>query len=390
MAGLTDAKVRNAKPRAERYKIADSNGLYLDVRPNGNKSWLMRVVIDGKRTWRGIGRYPIFSLDDARAYVIDFKRGAIGLADKTSHSATFRAVAEEVCAKAEGTMAQKSVKDMYSRLEMHVYPFIGARLISTITTKDIYAIVERLEAMGSAPTANRVLQLCSRIFRHAILKEHCANDPCYALRGTIKQNPAEHRAALTDRDEIGQLMRDIASFDSLIPRLLTMMTAYSLCRPNEVRLAEWIEFDMEKKLWLIPSSKMKMRRDHMVPLTHQMLDILYQLRGITGHRRYVFASFASNGADRALNKNTALSVLRRLGYAPEEMTAHGFRGMASTILNEQGYDRDWIEMQLAHTPRDHVRSAYNRAQYWDSRCEMLQWYDDHLDGLRDDVQPCAR
>lgn len=384
MAGLTEAKVRTARARDKRYKIADGNGLYLDVRTNGNKSWLIRVDEGGKRSWRAIGKYPIFSLDDARARAIEYKRGQIGLAEPAADIITFRTVAEELCAKLELGKADNTVRCMYGRLDIHVLPFIGDKDISKITTKDMYDIIEKMETRGIKQTAARVLQLCSRIFRHAILKEYCTNDPCYALRGTIHQNATAHRAALTDKDAIGQLMRDICSDKNYITKCVSLMTAYTFCRPSEVCNAEWSEFDLVKKIWIIPAERMKMRRDHMVPLTRQMIEILESMKSLTGHLKYVFAStYNRSSVGVPINRNTAIAHIRRLGYKSSEMTAHGFRGMASTILNEQGYNRDWIEMQLAHAPKDQVRGAYNRAQYWDGRCEMVQWYNDFLDELRD-------
>lgn len=379
---LTDAKVRNIKPQAKRFKIADGNGLYLDVRPNGNKSWVMRTEREGKRTWIGIGGYPLFSLDDARARVLEIKRGEAGLAPEYKKMITFRAVAEEYVPKLEATASQHTVSNVYGRLERHVYPLIGDRDISSLTTKDMYAVIERMEKLGIHPTAAKTLQTCSAIFRHAILKEYCEHDPCYALRGMVKRRPTEHRASLSDADDIGLLMRRIQAYDRPIPRLAMMFSAYTFCRPGEITRAEWSEIDIDDKIWMIPAAKMKMKRDHMVPLTRQMIGVLNEMRPISGHRKYIFSCIIGDN-DRPMAHNTVSVAIRSLGYAPNEMTAHGFRGMASTVLNENGFNRDWIEMQLAHAPRDQVRSAYNRAQYWDGRCEMVQWYNDFLDELRD-------
>lgn len=382
MAGLTEAKVRAAKPRETRYKIADGGGLYLEVRPNGTKSWLARIEKNGKRTWKTIGNVPIYTLDDARARMIEIRRGEVGLAPEKKPRITFRTVAAECCAKIEqGLSSLYSINNMYRKLEMHVYPLIGDKDISEITTKDMYAIAERMEALGIFPTAQKTMSLCSRIFRHGILKEYCTNDPTYALKGQLQRGVTQHRSALTDISDIGKLMRAMWSFDRPIMKQAMLLSAYTFCRPGEIRCARWDEFNIEREMWIIPAEKMKMKRDHVVPLTKQMISILDEMRVISGHSEWVFPSLINEA--EPISKHTIVRGLRMMGYDHTEMTAHGFRGMASTILNEHGFNRDWIEMQLAHVSENQVRGAYNRAQYWEGRVEMIRWYNDYLDELRD-------
>lgn len=382
MAGLTDAKVRAAKPKKDRYKVADGSGLYLDVRPNGNKSWLMRVEVNGKRTWRAIGQYPLYSLDDARARALEIKRGVAGLSSETLKEVmTFKAAAEECLSKIErGMTNSSSVTALYRRMEIHVYPFIGTKDVSQVTTKEMYEISERLQEMGKPSTAQKVIATCSRVFRYGILKEYCTNDPCYALQGTIKKNEVKHRPALLNKDDIGRFMRSIRNSDlSVVGKHLLYFSAYTFCRPTEVLGARWDEIDIDKKTWTIPAERMKKRRTHAVPLASQVIDILGKLKVINGQCDYVFSSSTNS----PLSAGTQLRYIRQLGYGTNEMTAHGFRGMASTILNENGFNLDWIEIQLAHVQSNQVRAAYNHAKYWEDRVRMMQWYADYLDELRD-------
>lgn len=358
--GLTDVKVRNMKPKRTRYKVADTNGLYIEVHPSGSKHWLVRLTSDeGKRTWKSIGKYPIFTINDARAEVIKILRGEEGFVPKEEKIVTFRRVAEEFVPELESTCATaRAVKDMYRHLDRYVYPLIGDKDISALSVKDIFEIIDRMNKLDIRPTAVRVVQLCSRIFRFAMLKEYCVSDPCYALRGQVKMPPRTHRASIVDPDQVGQLMRSISAIDRPFVRILLLFSAYSFCRPGEVRGAAWSEIDLEKSAWIVPAERMKMKREHMVPLTKQLMGLLDELRPLSGHKTYLFPSVRYADIDQPMASSTAVYALRSLGYTKEQMSAHGFRSMASTILNENNFNYDWIEMQLAHSPRDQVRGAY--------------------------------
>lgn len=384
---LTEAQVRSVRPREKRYKLADSEGLYLDVRTNGGKSWLVRIEKGGKRTWRSIGTYPVMTLLEAREKAIQIKRGILGLDSPEKPFISFRQAAEEFSPHLELTNNSiQSIKMLHRTLEIHVYPFIGAKEVCEIRPGDMLQIIERLELMGKRPTARRVHQLCGRIFRYAILKDYCLADPCYALKGHVLAPQVKHRACITNPTELGYLMRGIEAYDKFVVKQAMKLAAYSFCRPNEVRLAEWKEFDLKAGTWTIPANKMKMKREHIVPITRQIREILEAMRPVSLHLPHVFCG--TMNPEQPIPKSAILYGVRALGYTSEQMTAHGFRAMASTILNEnkteQGFDSDWIELQLAHVSKDQVRSAYNRAQYWEGRCRMVQWYDDYLDGLRDE------
>lgn len=388
---LTDMKVKNAKTCEKRYRLADQDGLYLDVRPNGTKTWLYRYAADdGKRHWKTIGEYPVYSLAEARAKVLEMKRMSEGLVPSTLKSKkniTFEAAAQEYLEKYIPTISnEKEKQNTRRRLEMHVYPLIGGKKIGDVAVSDVYAVAERLEKLNTPETARKVIQLCSRIFRFAMLKEYCLTAPCYALRGSIgtrSKTKDVHFAAIIEPDQVGELMRKIAAYPQTIVRLAMQFSAYTFCRPGEIRRAEWSEIDLDKKLWTIPAEKMKARRDHVVPLAAQVIAILKEMQPITGHGQYVFPNSRAPKGDRPMSENTILVAIRSMGYSKDEMTAHGFRSMASTLLNENKYNFDWIEMQLAHAPRDQVRGVYNRAKYLKERVGMMAWHADHLDSLRD-------
>lgn len=382
---LTDVKVRQLKAKQEKYKVADIDGLYLEVRPQGSKTWFYRYTTeDGKRRWKTLGKYPVFSLSDARARVLEYQRQDAGLVERPKEVHTFKDVALEFIPTYErGVSNDKEKINTVRRLELHVFPFIGDMDISEVGCKDVHAIAERLASRNTVETARKTVQICSRVFRYGMLREYCTSDPCYALRGVIsKSKDAKHFAAVIAPDEIAKLLKAIDSYPQTPTRLAMQFSAYTFCRPGEVRHAEWGEFDMEKKMWIIPAEKMKARREHVVPITRQLEELLEQIHPFTGHCQYLFTNNRSPLGNKPMSENTVLAALRNMGYTKEQMTAHGFRSMASTVLNENGYNSDWIEMQLAHAPRDTVRSAYNRAKYWNERVEMCQWYADYLDGLR--------
>lgn len=392
MNNLTEAKIRNLKPKEKRYKVADGNGLYLEVRPNGGKSWLVRISgEDGSRSWKSIGSYPTFDIQVARQKAIDVKRYGAGLitedpisVDSPKVIVTFRRAAEEYAPEFEaGCSSSRSVVNIYCFLEKYIYPAIGDLDISSISTKMMYETMTRMRSLGITHTVTRSLQLCSRIFRYAILKEYCTFDPCYALRGQFRCPPVRHRPALTEPSQIGELMRAIDTISRPYLRMTLKFVAYTFCRSAEVRGAQWTEMDLDRRVWLIPAERMKKRREHAVPLTDQLMEILEEIRPFSGHKQYIFQSLFKGDADLPIGESTLIGGLRSLGYTSEQMTVHGFRSIASTLLNEKGYNFDWIEMQLAHAPRDAVRAAYNRAKYWDDRVKMCQWYADYLDELRD-------
>ena len=383
---LTDTKVKKAVPSEKRYRMADSGGLYLEVLPSGKKSWLYRTSSGDKISWKKIGDYPLFSLKKARDRCEELKKIAAGLIEPEKPALdikTFEHVALEYLPSYEqGITNDKEKNNTRRRLELHVFPFIGDMDIRRISSRDMMTVAERLQKRNTLETAKKTIQICGRVFRFGILKEYCDSDPCYPLRGALVAPKKNHFAAVTDPEEVAALINAIDAYPRSTVRKALQFSALVFCRPGEIRRAEWSEFDWRRSMWVIPAEKMKARREHVVPLARQTLALLEELKEITGRGQYLFPNNRTPKGNRPMSDGTVLVALRALGYANDQMTAHGFRTMASTILNENNWNYDWIEMQLAHVPKDKIRGAYNRAQYWDGRVEMMQWWADYLDELK--------
>ncbi len=391
---LNDTRVRNAKPADRPIKLSDSSGLHLLVQPNGSKLWRLAYRFGGKQKTLAIGVYPTVTLKHAREKRDEAKRL---LADKIDPSTqrrleklaaasgnTFRAVAEEVLAKleregrADVTLAKKRW------LLDFAYPTIGERPVVEITAPEVLAVLRKAEARGRYETARRLRSTCGMIFRYAIITGRAERDPSVDLRGALTASNVIHRAAIVDPDGIGALLRAIEDYDGLaLTKAALKLAPLVFVRPGELRKAEWAEFDLEHAEWRIPATKMKMRRLHRVPLSKQALSIIRDLQALSGDGRWLFPSVRS--ILRPMSENTMNAALRRLGYSKEHMSTHGFRGMASTRLNEMGrWNPDAIERQLAHQESDDVRRAYmHAAEYWFERVKMMQAWADYLDELRD-------
>jgi integrase len=389
---LTVVAARNAKPREKPYKLAAGNGLYLEVLPTGARYWRLKYRYGGKEKRLALGVFPEVSLvaaresaDKARALLRDgsdpsAKRKATKLAQRVASGNTFEAVGREWLAK-QGHMAPATFEKAAWTLETHAFPWLGARPITAIAPPELLAVLRRVESRGKLETAQRLQQRCGQVFRYAIATGRAERDPAADLRGALATPKKQHRAALTDALKIGGLLRAIEGYSGNFVTLSALrLTPLVFLRPGEVRSAEWSEFDLDRAEWRIPAGKMKMRREHVVPLSKQAIAILRELQPLTGERRYVFPSLRTPKA--CMSEGTVNAALRRLGYAGTEMTAHGFRAMASTRLNEMGWSPDVIERQLAHVERNKVRASYNRAQYLEERRLMMQAWADYLDGLR--------
>jgi integrase len=262
-----------------------------------------------------------------------------------------------------------------------VFPWLGARPIGEITGPELLTALRRVENRGVVETAHRVMQNCSQVFRYAVATGRAQRDPTFDLRGALPPVRSNHFASITEPKAIGGLLRAIDVYKgSFITQCALRLAPLVFVRPGELRRAEWAEFDLDASEWRIPASKMKMRVMHIVPLSAQAVSILRDLRPLTGTVKYVFPG--TRGKDRPMSENTVLAALRRMGYGTDDMTGHGFRSMASTILNEQGWNRDAIERQLAHAERDNVRAAYNYAEHMPERRKMMQQWADYLDGLK--------
>lgn len=389
---LSDTKIKNTKPREKPYKIADGKGLFLAVTPNGSKYWRMKYYFADKEKLLALGVYPDISLADARAKRDEARKLlANGIdpsldkqikkrAKKLAAANSFEAIAREWYAKFSSQWVPSHGEKILRRLEKDIFPWIGNRPITEITAPELLAAFRRIESRGAIETAHRAQQNCGQVFRYAVATGRAERDPTRDLRGALPPVKKHHHASITDPKSIGDLLRAINDYQGyFVTKCALRLAPLLMVRPGELRKAEWSEFNFEIAEWRIPAVKMKMRATHIVPLAVQSISILRELQALTGDEQYVFPSIRT--PIRPISDNTVLGALRRLGYTKDEMTGHGFRSMASTILNEQGWNRDAIERQLAHAERNNIRAAYNYAEYLSERRKMMQHWADYLDQL---------
>jgi integrase len=391
---LSALAVSKAQVRDKAYKLNDADGLYLLVTPQGGRYWRLNYRLGGRYKTLALGVYPRVGLADARA-ARDKARSALAagedpmarkkrdaLVATLSSATTFKDIAEEWLAKVEKEGRADITLSKIRWLLDFAYPLIGDRPIADVLPLELLAVLRSVEGRGRYESARRLRSVCGRVFRYAIATGRAQHDISSALRDALITPKVTHRAAITDPVEVGVLLRAIDDFTGhATTRAGLQLAAHLFVRPGELRHAEWSEIDLDGAVWTIPANKMKMRRPHRVPLSIQALDILSELRGITGSGQYVFPSFYT--MRRPMSENTLNQALRRLGYTGEEMTSHGFRAMASTLLNETGkWHPDAIERQLAHVEGNNVRRAYARGEHWDERVRMMQSWSDQLDQLR--------
>lgn len=389
---LSDTAIRNTKPSEKPVKVYDEAGLYLLVNPNGSRWWRFKYRFEGKEKLLSFGVYPDVTLKKARekraaarALVADGidpsgQRKATKAAREGQRTNSFEVVAREWFTKFSPNWASNHSSKILSRLERDIFPWIGSTPIGDVTAPQILACLRRIEDRGALETAHRTLQNCGQIFRYAIATHRAERDPAADLRGALPPVKERHHASITDPQGIGELLRAIGGYrGSFVTKCALRIAPLLFVRPGELRKAEWSEFDLDGAEWRIPAERMKMRAPHIVPLATQAVAILRELYALTGENKYVFPGARTNG--RPMSENAVLAALRRLGYAKEEMTGHGFRSMASTLLNEQGWHRDAIERQLAHSERNTVRAAYNYAEHLPERRKMMQHWADYLDTL---------
>lgn len=394
---LTDVAVRTAKPGPREYKLADAGGLYVLVTPTGGKLWRLKFRIDGKERKLAIGRYPDIGLAEARKRR-DAAREQVALGSDPAREKqrskikaqlavenTFAGIGAEYCAKRKRDGQNPWAPSTAIRCEYllsRLNASIGRLSIAEIEPADVLAAVRKIESKGKLESARRTLQLASAVFRYAVATARLASDPTRDLKGALTSPTVTHYGALTEPKRVGELLRSIDEYDgSGITKIALQIAALVFVRPGELRHADWSEFDLDGGIWTIPAGKMKMRKPHVVPLASQTIALLRQIHEATGPNGYVFPSIRSRA--RPMSENTLNAALRRLGYTSEEMTAHGFRATASTLLNESGkWNPDAIERALAHGESDKVRAAYHRGAHWNERVEMAQWWADYLDTLR--------
>lgn len=298
---------------------------------------------------------------------------------------SFEYVAREWHSKFKAKWTDDHAGRLLARLENDVFPYIGNRPIDQIDALELLGVMQRMESRGVIDTTHRALQNCGQIFRYGVLTRRCSRDPSGDLRGALTPVKKKHHASITNPKQIAELLRAIDDYQgTFASKCALKLSAFTFCRPGEIRHAEWIEIDISAKQWRIPAEKMKMRQQHIVPLAEQTIELLSRLHEVTGDGKYLFPSERS--ASRPMSENTVNAALRRMGYSKEEMTAHGFRSMASTRLNEMHFNRDHIERQLAHSEANDVRAAYNHAEYLPERTKMMQSWADYLDGLKAGAQ----
>lgn len=408
---LTDITIRNAKPRAKPYKMGDAFGLFLLVQPSGAKLWRLKyrivsgVTEDGKVKWKemklSIGTYPAVSLGDARRRR-DEARELIAAGKDPSRERqqeklrsgsraenSFAALATEYCEKRKRDGQKAWAPSTAKRCDFllsQLNASIGRLPIDQIEPADVLGAIRRIEERGKLESARRTLQLAGAIFRYAVATARLRSDPTRDLKGALMAPSVTHYGAITEPKRVGELLRAIDGYEGQgLTKLALQLAPHVFVRPGELRQARWEEIDLDAALWTIPAEKTKMRKPHRVPLSRQALAVLMEVRGATGPAGFVFPSIRTR--TRPMSENTINAALRRLGYASDEMTGHGFRAMASTLLNESGkWHPDAIERALAHGDDDKVRAAYHRGAHWQERVRMAQWWSDHLDTLRNGAE----
>ncbi|MUV14590.1 tyrosine-type recombinase/integrase [Noviluteimonas gilva] len=384
---LTAIAIKNAKPG----KHFDGGGLFLDVRKNGSKYWRMKYRNGSSEQLLSFGVYPEVGLPEARARRDEarlLKRNGTDPATEkrarkvvVKHAAAegFGVIAAEWLAKQKPSLAE--VTHAKAEWMISLVPTLHSLPLSQITAPEVLAALQKIEATGRNETAHRVKTRISQVFRYAIATGRAQRDPTADLRGALAPVVSKSHAAVTDPAAVGQLLRALHGYKGQpVTAAALKLAPLVFARPGNLRAMEWCEIDFDAAEWRIPAGKMKMREAHVVPLPSQALEVLRDLHPLTGHGRYCFPSVRS--LQRPMSENTINSALRGLGFDGDTMTGHGFRSMASTRLNELGWNPDWIERQLAHAERNKVRASYNRAQYMAERAKMMQAWADYLDGLR--------
>ena len=386
---LTDRQIQAAKPREKPYKVFDTRGLYLLITPDGSKLWRFRYRIEGREKLISLGDSRDVSLkrarekrDEARSLVADGRDpSAQRKGERAALAHTFEAVATEWLAMKVKKLSDGTIGRDRDRLKNFIFPYVGKRPIATITPADLLLALRRIEARGTHETAHRTRSLCGRIWRFAVATQRADRDITADLKDALTPVAVQNHAAITDPKGIGALLCAIDGYVGQPATIAALKLApLVFVRPGELRAAQWSEFDLDRAEWRIPASRMKMGEQHLVPLSRQAVAILRELQPLTGDGNYLFPSIRS--AARPMSENTINAALRRLGYTTDEMTGHGFRALASTRLNEEGFNPDLIELQLAHAERNKVRAAYNRAERLAERKKMMQAWADYLDGLK--------
>jgi len=384
---LTDIQARNAKPKEKPYKLSDAGGLYILVQPNGSKLWRLKYRIAGKEKLLSIGSYPIITLAAARDKAMQAKEKLTNNIDPSQAKKeekqkqlvnlenSFESIARCWHNNQKLSWTERHASYVLRRMEADLFPKMGARAIETITPPELLTTLRAIEARDAIDIAHRALQTCGQIFRYAIATGKAERDIAADLRGALKTRKKENYSRLA-ASELPEFLSKLEKYDGEIQTKLALkFLILTFVRSAEVRGAKWSEINFEKKEWRIPAERMKMRDPHIVPLSTQAINLLNELKPLTGHMEHLFPNRTKSST--FISENTMLYAVYRLGYH-SRTTAHGFRGTASTILNEHGFMPDVIERQLAHAERNKVRASYNHAQYLPERTKMMQWWGNYI------------
>jgi integrase len=387
---LTDTRIKTAKPQAKRYKLTDERGLHLSVYPNGSKLWQMRYRLEGKEKTASLGKYPEVSLAEARekrdqmrklvANDIDpvQSQRAAKESKKLAQAHSYEAVARTWFEGWKAARSPRHAEYVIRRLEADVFPVIGSRPVSEIQAPELVKMMKAIQRRGALDIAKRCYQMTSQVFRYAIAHGLAERNPAGDIKPSdILPSRRQTNYARVDAKELPALLRAIEAYrGTAVTRLAMKLLALTFVRTGELIGARWAEFDLQAGQWRIPAERMKMRTEHIVPLSLQAIQILQILHGITGHSELLLPGERDHG--KPMSNNTILKAIERMGYKGR-MTGHGFRGLASTILHEQGFDHAHIELQLAHQERNQVSAAYNHATYIKQRAKMMQWWANYID-----------
>jgi integrase len=392
---LTRIKIESVKPSPKRQRIFDGRGLYLEIAPSGGRWWRFKYRFAGKEKRISLGVYPEVGIREARerrdevrkqvAAKIDpgAQRKAEAIALVENKQNTFKAVAEEWIRLNSNKWSAANTYKITRLFERDIFPWIGDANVNGIQAQELLRVCRRIEGRNANETTHRALQNCGRVFRYAVATGRADRDPSRDLTGALAPVISSHHASITDPQRFGKLLNDIDGYSgSLVVRSALRLAPMVFVRPGELRRAEWTEIDLDKAEWRIPAAKMKMKVLHIVPLSKQAVAVLREVQPYTQRPNHTFVFPSERTWMRPMSNNTVNAALRSLGYGHAEMTGHGFRSTASTMLNERGWNRDAIERQLAHAERDSVRAAYNYAEHLPERRKMMQAWADLLDELR--------
>ncbi|WNI84406.1 tyrosine-type recombinase/integrase [Citrobacter portucalensis] len=387
---LTATEIKASKPKDKVYKLSDGGGMYLEIFPNGTKSWRLKYRIGGKEKRVVFGVYPTVSLAEARTKRDEAKRilaagGDPGREKQAEKQAKVMAVANSFERLALEWHEHKSPNwsagyssDILEYLKKDIFPYIGTRSITDIKPAEMLSVLRKMEQRGVLDKLKKTRQACRQIFTYAVITGRAENNPVVDLASALKAPKQKHYPHLS-LEQIPEFLRALDNYSgSLVTRNATRLLMLTGLRTIELRASEWTDIDFDKGIWNIPTERMKMRRPHIVPITNQVKELLEEVHQLTGLGKYVFPG--RNDAGKPMSEASINQVIKRIGY-DGKATGHGFRHTMSTILHEQGYNTAWIETQLAHVDKNSIRGTYNHAQYLDGRREMLQWYADYMDSL---------